>query len=87
MVTFLERLRDRLGPSQYKWPKVRQAILEQYGGAVDPNKQVTKLRAARMGRDTPLRKFAQEVATLTRVAYPELVSDVGTSEQRKKNIF
>ena len=81
VITFLEGLRDRLG-SQYKWPKVKKALLEQYGGATDPTKHVTHLHSARMGRDTPVRKFAQEIDRLARLAYPELVSDQGTREQR-----
>ncbi|KAF0305230.1 hypothetical protein FJT64_023105 [Amphibalanus amphitrite] len=42
-----------------------------------------------MGRDTPVRKFAYEIERLTRLAYPELASDVGSPEQRdtQKNIL
>ena len=35
-----------------------------------------------MGRDTPVRKFALEIDRLARLAYPELVRDQGTREQR-----
>ena len=86
---FLEGLRDRMPPSQYKWPNVKEALLHQYGGVTDPSQLVNKLHAARMSRDMPVRKFAQEIEQLTRLAYPELVSDVGTPEQRatQRDIF
>ena len=82
VVTFLEGLRGRLSPTEHTWPKVKQALLQQYGGAVDPNKQVNKLHSARMRRETPVRQFAHEVERLARLAYPELASDVGTPEQQ-----
>ena len=80
---FIEGLKDRWEPSQYTWTKVKQALLRQYGGVVDPSKQVNRLQNARMGRDTPVRKFAQEVERLARLSYPELAGDKGTSEQRE----
>ena len=80
----MEGLRDRLDPADYTWAKIKPALLRQYGGIVDKNQHVNKLHSARMGRETPVRKFAQEVERLARLAYPELASDgkVGTSEQR-----
>ena len=89
VVEFLEGLRSRLSPSEHTWDRVKQALLQQYGGAVDPNKQVNKLRAARMRRETPVRQFAQEVERLARLAYPELASDIGTPEQLaiQKNVL
>ena len=89
VVDFLEGLRSRLSPSEHTWARVKQALLQQYGGAIDPNKQVNKLRSARMRRETPVRQFAQEVERLARLAYPELASDIGTPEQLaiQKNIL
>ena len=78
-VNFMESLRGRLKP--FSWRNVKQALLKQYGGVADPSKQVNKLHTARMGRDVPVRKFAQEIERLARLAYPELTSDVGTAEQ------
>ena len=82
VVNFLEGLRGRLNPSQYDWERVKPALLQQYGGVVDPTKHVSRLHSARMERETPVRQFAQEVERLARLAYPELTSDLGTPEQR-----
>ena len=89
VIPFLEGVRDRLSPLQYTWNRVKQALLEQYGGVTNPTIQVNRLHSARMGRDTPVRKFAYEIERLTRLAYPELASDVGSPEQRdtQKNIL
>ena len=83
VLSFLESLRNRFSPSQYNWARVKQALLKQYGGVVDLSKHVSQLHSARMGRETPVRKFAQEVERLARLAYPELVRDMGTAEPRE----
>ena len=83
VIHFMERLRQQLGPTQYNWDKVKQALLQQFGGIVDPAKQVSKLHSSRMERETPVRKFAQEVDRRARLAYPELASDLGTPEQKE----
>ena len=89
VINYMESLRQRLGTTDYSWVNVKQALLKQFGGVVDPTKQVNDLHSARMGRDTPVRKFAQEVEKRARLAYPELISDVGTPEQKEvqKNIL
>ena len=50
---------------------------------MDPSQQVSRLQNVRMGRDTPVRQFAQEVERLARISYPELVGDKCTPEERK----
>ena len=37
VINFLEGLRQRLEPTQYTWARVKQALLKQFGGIVDPH--------------------------------------------------
>ena len=81
---FLEGYLTKL-PRGYKptWDEVKTALLTQYGGMPDPTVQLNKLHSAKMGRDIPVREFAQQIERLARLSYPELTIDTGDDQQRE----
>ena len=81
-VEFLKRFLASKNPQERTWEGVKAALLTQFGGKVEPTQQLNQLQQARMGRNTPVREFALQVGRLTRLAYPELLSDNGTPDQK-----
>ena len=79
---FVRTFQSTKAQSDQTWKNLKDALLTQFGGKVEPTQLVNRLQQARMAPNTHVRDFGLLVSHLARTAYPELLSATDSVPQQ-----